>query len=61
MGKIRSEDVPANEEREVARQEEQAWSNLSLASVLRDDGDEDEVEYTTSDLKTVFQKDTSDS
>jgi len=38
----------------VARREEQAWSEFSLAAAMR--GMEDEVgpEYTTEDLRTVF-------
>ena len=44
----------AKAEREVVRQEEKAWSDLSLSSAMRGMEDEDTPAYTTSDLKVVF-------
>ncbi len=36
------------------RQEEKAWSHLSLAGAMRGMEDEDTPDYTASDLKLVF-------
>ena len=44
----------AKAEREVVRQEERAWSNLSLSFAMRGMEDEDTPVYTTSDLKVAF-------
>ena len=44
----------AKAEREVVRQEERAWSNLSLSFATRGMEDEDTLVYTTSDLKVLF-------
>ena len=44
----------AKAEREGVRQEERAWSNLSLSFAMRGMEDEDTPTYTTSDLKVVF-------
>ncbi len=44
----------AKSEREMARQDELVWSNLSLASAMRDMEDEDVPMYTIRDLKVVF-------
>jgi hypothetical protein len=44
----------AKAERESVRQEEKAWSNLSLSSAMRSMENEDTPTYTTSDLKAVF-------
>ncbi|HEY0604886.1 MAG TPA: DUF2281 domain-containing protein [Herpetosiphonaceae bacterium] len=41
-------------EREALRQEEQEWSGFSLAAAMRDMEDEDDTQYTLSDLKVVF-------
>lgn len=41
-------------EREALRQEEHEWSGFSLAAAMRDMEDEDDTEYTLSDLKVVF-------
>lgn len=41
-------------EREALRQEEQEWSGFSLAAAMRDMADEDDTQYTLSDLKVVF-------
>ena len=43
----------AKSEREALRQEEHAWSSVSLASALRDLDDEPTL-YTVSDLKVAF-------
>jgi hypothetical protein len=44
----------AKAEREAVRQEERAWSNLSLALAMRGMEDEDAPTYTLSDLKVEF-------
>lgn len=44
----------AKAEREALRQEEQAWSNLSLATAMRDMDDGIDPLYTRSDVKVVF-------
>jgi hypothetical protein len=44
----------AKAEREPVRQEEKAWSDLSLSFAMRGMEDEDIPMYTTSDLKAVF-------
>jgi len=41
-------------EREVARQNELTWSNLSLTLAMRGMEDEDMPTYTTADLKVMF-------
>ena len=41
-------------EREMARQDELDWSNLSLASAMRGMEDEDAPIYTKHDLKVLF-------
>jgi hypothetical protein len=43
-------------ERETWPEEKSTWSNLSLALAMRDMVQEDTPDYTTDDLKTVFQK-----
>jgi hypothetical protein len=45
----------AKAEREALRHEEQAWSSLSLATAMRDMGDEIDPLYTLSDVKVAFQ------
>lgn len=44
----------AKAEREALREEEQEWANFSLATAMRDMEDDDDAEYTLSDLKIVF-------
>ena len=44
----------AKADREEARREERAWSNLSLGYAMRGMADEDTPTYTTADLKVVF-------
>jgi hypothetical protein len=44
----------AKAEREEARQEERAWSDLSLSSAMRGMEDEDTPTYTMSDLRVEF-------
>jgi len=44
----------AKAEREAARQEEKAWSDLSLSFAMRGMEDENTPTYTTDDLKVVF-------
>ena len=44
----------AKAEREVVRQEERAWSNLSMSSAMHGMEDEDTPTYTIGDLKVVF-------
>ena len=44
----------AKAEREAVRQEEKAWSDLSLSCAMRGMEDEDAPTYTTDDLKVVF-------
>jgi hypothetical protein len=39
----------------VARREEHAWSDFSLASAMRGMEDEEGPDYTAADLRTVFQ------
>lgn len=50
------EHLLAKAEREVVRQEEKAWSNLSLSFAMRGMEDEDTPTYTTGDLGGVFMK-----
>ena len=45
----------AKAEREALRQEELAWSNLSMAAAMRDIEDEDASLYTLSDVKVMFR------
>lgn len=44
----------AKAEREALREEEQEWANFSLATAMRDMEDDEDAEYTLSDLKVVF-------
>lgn len=44
----------AKAEREAVRHEELAWSNLSLATAMREIGDDDAVSYTLADVKVMF-------
>jgi len=44
----------AKAERETVRQEEKAWSDLSLSLAMRGMEDEHTPTYTTGDLKEVF-------
>jgi hypothetical protein len=44
----------AKAEREAVRQEEKAWSDLSLSFAMHGMEDEDTPTYTTDDLKVVF-------
>jgi hypothetical protein len=44
----------AKTEREAVRQEERAWSDLSLALAMRGMEDEDAPTYTLSDLRVEF-------
>ena len=44
----------AKAEREMARREDRAWSNLSLSYAMRGMEDEDTPTYTIADLKVVF-------
>ncbi len=44
----------AKAEREAVRHEELVWSNLSLATAMRDVEDDDAVRYTLADLKVMF-------
>lgn len=41
-------------ERETPREQERAWSDMSLILAMRDMEDEETPLYTTSDLKVVF-------
>ena len=49
------EHLVAKAERETTRQEEKAWSNLSLPLAMRGMEDEHTPTYTIDDLKEVFQ------
>ncbi len=44
----------AKAEREIARREERAWSDLSLRSAMRGMEDEATPTYSASDLKVMF-------
>lgn len=41
-------------ERKTARQDELAWSNLSLSLAMRGMENEDTPDYTTADMKEIF-------
>jgi len=45
----------AKAEHETSRQEEKAWSNLSLLAAMRGIENDANSDYTTSDLKVVFK------